>query len=308
MFDMRVLVTGSSGFIAGCLAQRLLLEGHEVVGYDLRPSALREQVVGDITDPEAFHGAVGGCEAVYHFAAAADLNWCSAHPNDAVKANIEGTRVIAEECSLRGIPLIFASTCCVYGNTPEHPSGEESVCSPTDIYAATKLAAEEGIKGYSRNRGLSYRILRLGTTYGPGLRPTLAIYLFIQQALEGKQLTIHGSGEQTRCMIYIDDLIEALTRVLDMPHGHHIKGDTINIATEEELSVLQMARTILELTGKPPDSYIHIDDRLGQIMRENIDISKARKRLDWEPQVPFREGVARTIGWVEGELQGRLRL
>jgi len=290
-----IIVTGSAGFIASRLVERLILEGHEVVGYDLRPSPIGEYVIGDIMDGEAFGKAVEGCEHVYHFAAAADLNWCSAHPNEAVKVNIDGTRVVAEECAKRGVALSFASTCCVYGNTPDHPSNEESICSPTDIYGATKVVAEEMIRGYGQ-RGLKYRNLRIGTTYGPGMRPVLAIYIFIKQALEGKPLTIHGSGEQTRCMIYIDDLIEACIRSLDLKNN-----TAINMATEEELSVMQMAQTILRLTDRPLYQYIHIPDRPGQIMKEQIDISKARKLLDWEPKVSFNEGILRTIKWINDE-------
>lgn len=286
---------GSAGFIASRLVERLLQEGHEVVGYDLRISPIGEYVVGDITDKNAFSKAVKGCEHVFHLAAAADLNWCSAHPNEAVKANVEGTRVVAEECAKRDITLSFASTCCVYGNTPSHPSDEQSICSPTDIYGATKVVAEELIKGYYRKMGLNYRLLRFGTTYGPSMRPTLAIYLFIQQALEDKTLTIHGSGEQTRCMIYIDDLVEACVKTIDL--DHYVKGTALNIATEEELSVMEMAQTILKLTGKPLDQYIHVSDRVGQIMKEQIDISKARKMLGWAPKFNFEEGVSRTIEW-----------
>lgn len=290
-----IIVTGSAGFIASRLVERLILEGHEVVGYDLRPSPIGEYVIGDITDPVAFHDATDGCEHVFHLAAAADLNWCSAHPNEAVSANIEGTRVVAEECAKRGVALSFASTCCVYGNTPDHPSNEESICSPTDIYGATKVAAEEMIRGYGQ-RGLKYRNLRIGTTYGPGMRPALAIYIFIKQALEGKPLTIHGSGEQTRCMIYIDDLIAACIRSLDLKNNTEI-----NMATEEELSVMQMAQTILRLTDRPLYQYMHIPDRSGQIMKEQIDISKVKKMLGWEPKIKFEEGVERTIEWFKDE-------
>jgi len=292
---LRILISGGAGFIGLSLVKRLLVEGHEVVGYDLRPSPMGESIIGDITDPSAFHDAVEGCEYVFHLAAAADLNWCSAHPNEAVKVNIEGTRVVAEECAKRDVTLSFASTCCVYGNTPTHPSDEMSICSPTDIYGATKVVAEELIKGYHRKMGLTYHLLRFGTTYGPGMRPTLAVYVFIQQALEEKTLTIHGSGEQTRCMIYIDDLVEACVKTIDL--DHYVKGTALNIATEEELSVIEMAQTILKLTGKPLDQYIHVSDRVGQIMKEQIDISKARKMLSWAPKFNFEEGVSRTIDW-----------
>ena len=294
---MRILVSGGAGFIGLSLVKRLLIEGHEVVSYDLRPSPMGESMIGDITDEEAFGKALEGCEHVFHLAAAADLNWCKAHPNEAVKANIEGTRVVAEECVKKGVILSFASTCCVYGSTPDHPSNEESICSPTDIYGATKVAAEELIKGYGK-RGLEYRLLRFGTTYGPGMRPTLAVYVFIRQALEEKTLTIHGSGEQTRCMIYIDDLVEACIKSLNLKYNA-----AINIATEEELSVMQMAQTILELTGKPLDQYVHVPDRSGQIMNEQIDILKARKLFDWEPKTSFREGVLKTIDWIRPQLR-----
>jgi len=302
------MVTGGSGFIGFCLIERLLEEGYEVLSFDLKPVSRQrnvehcglEEVVGDIKNFKRVREAVETCGYVYHLAAVANLDFARTHPQVAIDTNIRGTFNVASCCSRLGVPLAFASTCCVYGDTPNHPSNEESFCVPTDIYGSTKMVAENIIKDLHRLNGLDYSILRLGTTYGPHMRKELAIYIFIEQALNNKPLTIHGSGKQTRCFIYIDDLVDGLVNVLKKG----VSGETLNLATEEELSILEVADMVLEETGRQRGCFKFVEDRPGQIMKEQIDISKARKLLNWSPKVPFREGLRKTVEWV----QSRLRL
>lgn len=230
---------------------------------------------------------------VFHLAAVADVNYAHKNPATTVEVNVTGTYNVAEACLRTNIPLSFASTCCIYGNTPEHPSNEESLCLPTEIYAATKLVGEQILLELHKKHGLNYNLLRFGTCYGPEMRGALAIYIFILQALTGIPLTIHGTGTQTRCLIYIDDLIDGIVKTLDKG----VLNETLNIATEEELSVLQMADIILEKTGQPKDAVSFVPDRSGQMMRELIDMSKAEKLLGWTPKTEFREGIEKTLEW-----------
>lgn len=292
---MRILVTGGAGWIGSCLIDRLIEEGHETVSYDLNPSKTHESIVGDILDKNKVLDTVKDFDYLFHLAAVADVNYARNHVNETVKVNVEGTHNIAVACATHGVPLSFASTCCIYGNSNDHPSNEESLCVPTEIYAVTKLAGEYIIKQLHETRNLQYNILRFGTTYGPKMRRQLAIYIFIMQAMMDIPITIDGSGQQTRCFIYIDDLIEATIRVFK----RQVKYETLNLATEEELSVLDMAAIILEEVGQPESfkEARYVPDRPGQIMKEQIDMSKTKKLLNWTPEVSVREGLKRTLKW-----------
>lgn len=298
---MKILVTGGAGFIGSQLSKRLLERGYEVLSYDLKASNVCKTVVGDITDSEATFNAVKKSDYVFHLAATANLDFARLHPDVAIKTNVDGTYMVAKCCSQLDIPLSFASTACVYGNTSEHPSNEESVCVPTDIYGTTKVVGEAIIKGFHKKSGLIYNVLRFGTTYGPSMRKELAVYIFIDQALRGEHLTIHGSGLQTRCMIYIDDLLDAMVKVLE----RGVNGETLNLATEEELSVLQIANMVLEETGRSKGMFKFVEDRPGQIMKEQINVSKAKKLLSWTPKVNFKDGLKRTIKWIQNEWEER---
>lgn len=294
---MRICVTGGAGWIGSCLIDRLIEEGHETVSYDLKPSKTRESIVGNILNKGKLLEAVKTCDHVFHLAAVADLNYARKNPHETVKINVKGTHNVAEACATHGVSLSFASTCCIYGNSDDHPSNEESLCVPTEIYAVTKLAGEQIIKQLHEKRGLSYNILRFGTTYGLGMRGQLAIYIFILQGITDTPITIDGSGQQTRCYIYIDDLIEATIRSMKL----QATSETLNLTTEEEVSVLDTATLILEELGKPEalKELRYMPERPGQIMKEQIDISKALKLLDWTPKIDFREGLKRTVKWFK---------
>ncbi|GAG32866.1 unnamed protein product, partial [marine sediment metagenome] len=202
---MKVLITGGAGFIGRHLIEKLVELDYEPICFDLRETDLCESIVGDITDREAVFKAVEEVDAVLHLAAVANINHARKDPTQCVEANVVGTQILAEACVRHGVPLHFVSTCCVYGNTVEHPTNERTYCVPTEIYAVTKLLSEYMIKEYSNRWGLQYNVLRYGTVYGSEMRAALAVSIFINQALIGAPFTIDGSGEQTRCPIYIDD-------------------------------------------------------------------------------------------------------
>ena len=198
-----------------------------------------------------------------------------------------------EACARHHIPLHFVSTCCVYGNTLDHPSHEDGIKVPTEIYAVTKLLSEDLIKEYSRWYDLKYNILRYGTVYGPGMRGELAVAIFINQAMLGMPITIDGDGKQTRCQIYIDDIVDGTVKLLESGLMNRI----INFTTDEELSVLEIAKIIQETVGTTNHELQFYPDRPGQIRRELIDIGYAWNTLGWWPKIDFREGVKRTVEW-----------
>lgn len=292
---MNVLVTGGAGFIGSALIKKLVERGHDVVCFDLMESNLCPSIVGSITDRETVEEAVKDMDAALHLAAMANINHARNDPTMCVEVNVIGTHNIIETCTKHRVPLHFVSTCCVYGNTWEHPSHEESICVPTEIYAVTKLTGEEMIKQYSRRYDLKYNILRYGTVYGPGMRGELAVAIFINQSMLNLPITIDGDGEQTRCQIYIDDIVDGTIRLLESG----LMNRTINFTTDEELSVLDMAEIIQETVGTKNRELKFYPDRPGQVRRELIDITYAWQTLGWWPKIDFREGVARTIEWFK---------
>jgi len=290
---MKVLVTGGAGFIGSALIKKLVERKHDPVCFDLVETSLCPCIVGSITDREAVEKAVENVDAVLHLAAMANINYARNDPTKCVEVNVIGTHNIIEACAKHRVPLYFVSTCCVYGNTWVHPSNEESICVPTEIYAVTKLVSEHMIEEYSRWYDLRYNILRYGTVYGPGMRGELAVAIFINQAMLKMPITIDGDGEQTRCLIYIDDIVDGTVRLLESG----VMNRTINFATDEELSVLEMAKTIQEVVGAENRELQYYPDRPGQVRKELIDITYAWQTLGWWPKVDFREGVARTVEW-----------
>jgi len=296
---MRVLVTGGAGFIGRRLIEKLVERKHEPVCFDLVETDLCESIVGDITNRDAVFATVGDMEAVIHLAAVADVNYARKDPTQCVTVNIIGTQNLIEACTHHRVPLHFASTCCVYGATSDHPSNEWSYCVPTEIYATTKLLSEHMIKESSLRHGLRYNIIRFGTVYGPEMRPALAVYIFINQAMLGIPITIDGDGLQTRCPLYIDDLVDGILKILEKG----VLDKTVNLITDEELSVLEMTKIIREEVGDGDGELVFYPDRPGQIRREQFDIDYAWRLLGWWPKVNFREGVRRTIKWYREKVK-----
>lgn len=288
----KILFTGSEGFIGRKIVQFLKDDGHEVISYDI---ALGQ----DILDLKQFESAVKGVDAVYHIAAQADLTKIT----DIEKGkwntdiNVVGTHNAAYLCAKHDKLLVYASTCCVYGNQPDSShkhSEDDTLPNPSELYAATKLAGENIIVGYARTFGLKYVILRFATVYGPGMRDALAVHVFFDQALGGKDITIHGDGNQDRTQTYVDDLARGSAAV--MAHPESI-GHIINLTTEERVSVNKMAQDIKDITGSE-SNIIHIEDRPNQTLEENLSAEKAEVLLKWKAETSWEEGLEKTHRWM----------
>ena len=144
--------------------------------------------------------------------------------------------------------MLFVSTTSVYGDAGGQPEREDTTLpNPSEIYAASKYAAEWVIRGYGRSFDLPYTILRIATVYGPGCRPELGVHVFFRQALEGVPITVHGDGSQVRALTYIDDSVEGMAAPLD--YRREAQGEIFNIAGTERISAIDMARQIKELTA-----------------------------------------------------------
>lgn len=282
---MKILVTGSAGFIGGKLVEHLQCLGHEVIGFDKTEGK-------DLLDKFDVYRSVHGRDAVFHLAAVADLNWMRENYERALDINIRGTVNMAVACRDEGAKLYFATTCCVYGHQHVHPTTEESMPCPSELYAESKFAGERIIRGLSLTHGLQYNLMRFATVYGPGTRPALATHIFMGQALRNEPITVHGNGEQTRTLTYVDDLVDGIVAIFQSGK----LNDVWNISAEREISANEMAESIKWLTeSKSP--IIHIPQRPGQTFKEQISAAKMRRECGWTAKTGWEEGISRMLDW-----------
>lgn len=280
----RIIVTGGRGFVGAEVVRDLRGSGQTVVSYDLRDGQ-------DILDTAALEAAIEPGDTVLHLAAYADLYVASERPVDAVRVNVLGTACVASVTMRRGGRLILGSTLCVYGDQPRYPTREDATPNPTEIYAHTKLAAEQVVRGMVASHGLRAVIVRFPGVYGPGMRGSLAVARFMTAARDGGELLVHGDGNQTRTPMHVRDVVAGLRAVAD---SADLTG-VINLAGTEEVSAVELARRIVALAGR--GTIRHIDQRTPQTYRELADGTRARDELGWTPQIDLATGLAATWSW-----------
>lgn len=281
---LKVLVTGGAGFVGGHLMEALAAIGHRPVAFDLRHGS-------DVCDPREVAAALHGCDAVVHLAAWADLYAAREDPIEAVRVNVLGTTVVGHAAARAGVRMIHGSTACVYGNQAVYPSTEDAVPNPTEIYAQSKLAAEEVLRGLVASHGLRATWARFPGVYGERLRGALAVARFFEAAVEGRALVVHGDGRQTRTPIHVLDLVDGLVRLVEHPD---VEGP-INLGNGDEVSALELARQIVALVGR--GEITHGPQRLPQTWRERLDSTRAERLLGWRARIALDAGLRRTWQW-----------
>ena len=303
---MQVLVTGAAGFLGSHLVDRLLHDGHSVVGVDNLSTGISQnlshlagntsfrfekQDICESFDP-------GPVDYVFNFASPAS-------PPHYLQLGIETLRVgsIGVENTLRiasryRAGYLHASTSECYGDPLEHPQtesywGNVNPVGPRSVYDESKRFAEAMIMAYHRTHGVNTHLVRIFNTYGPRLQPSdgRVISNLLMQALLGKPLTIYGDGSQTRSFCFVDDLIEGILRL--SRSDEHLP---VNIGNPEEFTVLECAKTILEVT-QSRSTLCFADLPEDDPTRRRPDISKARTLLGWEPQISLREGLTRSMSF-----------
>ena len=284
---MKVLITGGEGFIGKHLAGRLSQLGDNVTPFDITDGQ-------DICNLEQVREAIRGKDIVFHLAAIADLNWAYAHPAETMGINVGGTWNVAIACLEAKAKLYYASTCCVYGNQDHHPSTEESLPNPAEIYACTKLAGENVIRGLHHSFGLKYNFMRFATIYGEGMRPALAPHIFLGQALRKEPITVHGDGKQTRTLTYIRDLVDAIVALYQSGKINN----TWNMTTSRMVSAIQTAQDIKEITGSISE-IVNIPQRIGQTFHEEISANKMLEEVGWKAKVKWEDGLRHTYAWFK---------
>ncbi len=269
-----VLVTGSEGLLGQRVCAELRKRGIPMRPYDI--------VLGDdILDEARLRRAVDDCVACLHLAAVADLYEAEANPGRCQLVNVEGTRRVAAACRESGSRLLYASTCCVYGNNGVSLCDETAPSAPSECYAQSKLDGE----AFVPQAGPDGVVLRLATFYGPGMRDTLATSVFLRRSLAGLPIEIHGDGKQTRCYTHVDDVARGIVTVLESPSRPAI----VNVASDESCSVLELARIVQQVTGMDVPLRF-VPDRPGQIRQSAIDSSLLRC-LGWRPHWSLSDGL-----------------
>jgi dTDP-glucose 4,6-dehydratase len=306
---VRVLITGAAGFLGSHLVDRMLADGHEVVGMDnLVTGATRnlEHLSGrgdfrfvnhNVSTYISLHGALDG---VMHFASPASPIDYLELPIQTLKVGALGTHNALGLALAKGARFMLASTSEVYGDPLEHPQpeaywGNVNPIGPRGVYDEAKRFAEAMTMAYHRAHGLDTRIVRIFNTYGPRMRPHdgRVVSNFIVQALQGEPLTIYGDGSQTRSFCYVDDLVDGIVRL-------YARGSDqpTNIGNPAEFTVLELAELVLKLTG----SRSRIEHRplpTDDPRQRCPDITRAGATLGWKPAVPLEEGLRRTIPYFQ---------
>jgi dTDP-glucose 4,6-dehydratase len=301
------VVTGGAGFLGSHLCERLLDDGHEVVALDnfltgtpANVEHLLERkgfrlVKADITD---YIHVPGPVDLVLHFASPASPIDYLQLPIETLKVGSIGTLHALGLAKEKGARFLLASTSETYGDPQVHPQpetywGHVNPVGPRGVYDEAKRYAEALTMAYRRTHDVDTAIVRIFNTHGPRMRPNdgRAIPAFTTQALRGEPITVAGDGSQTRSIIYVDDLIEGLMRLL-----HSELAGPVNIGNPHEVSILQLAQTIKRIVGSSSD-IVFIPRPTDDPTVRQPDIALARAELGWEPVVDHEDGLSRTVGW-----------
>ncbi len=309
---MRILLTGVAGFLGSHLADRLLAEGHMVIGMDNFITGNRDNIVHlneNLNFSFIFHDVsnfillTSPIDYVVHFASPASPNPASplGYPNlpiQTLKAGALGTHNTLGVARAFKSKFLLASTSEIYGDPLEHPQketyrGNVDPIGTRSVYDEAKRFAEALTMAYHRFHNIDTHIVRIFNTYGPRMRidDGRAIPNFLLQAMHGEPLTIYGDGFQTRSFCYVDDLIEGIYRL--MMSDYHAP---VNIGNPAEISIRELANLVNELTGNPSGIVEQAEKRLSNDpQRRQPDITLARAILGWEPKTSLREGLKLTI-------------
>ncbi|MBI5428154.1 MAG: SDR family oxidoreductase [Nitrospinae bacterium] len=310
----RTLITGGAGFLGSHLCDYLLAKGHEAICMDNLLTGNENNIAHIRSDKFAFvkHDVTnyievdGRLDYILHFASPASPDDYLQFPIQTLKVGSLGTHKALGLAKAKKAVFLLASTSEVYGDPLVHPQkesywGNVNPVGPRGVYDEAKRFAEALTMAYHRAHGVDTKIVRIFNTYGPRMRlkDGRAIPNFLRQALEGENLTVYGDGNQTRSFCYVADLVEGLYRLL-------LSGcnEPVNIGNPNEMTIGEMARKILQLTGSQSKiDYLPLPQDDPKVRQP--DIANARSYLGWEPRVGLEEGLRETIAYFKKTLELR---
>jgi UDP-glucuronate decarboxylase len=302
----KMLISGGNGFLGSHLAERAIMEGLKVTVLDDFSTSNRVNVptevtiikerVEDISIQDHF-------EYIVHLAARPSPEDYILNPVETLMSNSIGTMKLLELAKRGSSRFVYTSSSEVYGNatmipTPETYYGYVSSWGIRSCYDEGKRYSEALTMAYHRKFGLDTRIQRPFNVYGPRIRPDglygRVVPRFIQQALNGENITIHGDGKQTRSFLYVDDWVDATWRMITMDD---LDGNILNIGSPDEITILELANLIVKKTNSP-SKIVHVEKREDDPVRRSADITKAKNLLRWKPETNLDRGLQETIEWV----------
>lgn len=311
----RILITGAAGFIGSNLVDALLKAGFAIMGIDNFDPFYRRSVKesnieqalkndnfllreGDIRDAGFIDDCFSGFkpDVVVHLAAKAGVRPSLIDPASYYDVNVMGTLVLLEAMKKYGMSkMIFASSSSVYGNNKKVPFAEsDNVDNPISPYAASKKAGELLCYSYHHLYGFNIFCLRFFTVYGQRQRPDLAIHKFIRSMLNDKPITVYGDGSSCRDYTNVEDILQGVTSAIQRVNGYEI----INLGESRTISLKNLIRVLEEQTGKTAKlESLPMQD--GDVNQTFADISKARKVLDYDPQVDIENGIKDFVSWIK---------
>ena len=309
---MRSLVTGVAGFIGSHLAERLIKEGHEVVGIDCfidyYARSIKEKNLKELLQVSGFTFLEGnllevnlsdllvGVDYIFHQAAQAGVRSSWGDEFEIyISNNILATQKLLEACKHSDIRrFIYASSSSVYGDSEELPLRERSLLKPVSPYGVTKLAAEHLCYSYWKNYQVPVISLRYFTVYGPRQRPDMAFHRFVRAILDGGEIEIYGNGEQTRDFTFISDAVSG--NILAMKNN--AEGEIFNIGGGSRVSVNEVLDIIQNIAGKTA-KIVYRDVQKGDVRHTLADTNKAKKHLGYIPEVDLKTGLKEEWKWLK---------
>ena len=313
----RIVVTGGAGFVGSNVVRRLLAENARVIVMDdfytgddnnLPTGESNLEVIrGSVTEFDLVRDVIKGASLVFHLAAR-NIIVSTRNPREDYEVNIGGTlNVLLAAREVNTPRVVYSSSTSVYGNPRYLPINEDDATNMLSPYAVSKYAGENYCKAFYESYGLSSAVVRYSNVYGTAQRPDNpycgVVSKFFESAMNGQSPRIHGDGEQTRDFTYIDDVVEATLLAGISPKAD---GQVYNVGTGREVSVNQLARTIIEITGaKVEPSYVDRRD-IDNIRRRVVNIEKIRRELRWIPTFTVEQGLRRTYEWLVETIQKRI--
>lgn len=285
--EMNVLITGDTGFIGKNMKNFLTNQNVHVIPYSTSNNH-------DIFNYEQLKKEVSKADLVYHFAAYAKPGQSILEPRKAIETNVNGCLSILEACRHTDVPLIYPSSCEIYGNTSKSLT-EDSPINPTNPYAASKASADAICQSYFVSYGMDIKVIRFFNPYGPYQQLNKIMPTMYSQAIQNKDITVYGKGEDTRDYVYISDIVRGMWMARELP-----KGEIINLATGRETTNYEIASLIISLTQSDSNIvYVDYPKEFGNIKNQVGSYSKAQKMMGWCPEIKLEEGIKKTINWLE---------